>query len=229
MHVHAVVIVAGSPDVLTPLRSAPLVVRSARAVLAVPGILRADVLVAPPGSGAPRSGVEHAALVSAVDAACAGLPVAVHGSVAALWAHGGQRPGGTFGDGPVTSGSCLLVHDAARPLVPVATARSVVDAVLAGHRAVVPVLPLADTVKEADGGGLLHGGPDRGALRVVQTPQGFDGALAASVIAAALPDPVLAWTGAGGSVHTVPGHPLAFAVHDDWDRGLAERALADPA
>ncbi|QJY50515.1 2-C-methyl-D-erythritol 4-phosphate cytidylyltransferase [Pseudonocardia broussonetiae] len=194
--------------------------------MAVPGILHVDVLVAPTPLLSP---VEHAGLVSAVDAACAGLPVAVHGSVTALWAHGGQRAGGTYGDGPVTGGSCVLVHDAARPLVPVATARSVVDAVLAGHRAVVPVLPLADTVKEADERGLLHGGPDRAALRVVQTPQGFDGALAASVIAAALPDPVLAWTGAGGTVHTVPGHPLAFAVHDDWDRGLAERALAGPA
>lgn len=125
----------------------------------------------------------------------------------------------------MTDGSCVLVHDAARPLVPVATVQSVVDAVCAGHRVVVPVLPLVDTVKEVDDAGLLHATPDRSGLRVVQTPQGFDGSLVRAVLDVAQHDPVRAWTGAGENVHTVPGHPLAFAVSNDWDRGLAERAI----
>jgi 2-C-methyl-D-erythritol 4-phosphate cytidylyltransferase len=219
--VHAVVVVPPSPDVGTPLAGVPVVVRSVQAMLGVPGIRRVEVL-------APRS------LVSEVDALCSGLPVAVHDSVTALSAvpgitasraHAGQRPDGSEGDGSTTLGSCVLVHDAARPLVPVATVQSVVDAVCAGYRAVVPVLPLADTVKEVGPDGLLRATPDRSGLRVVQAPQGFDGSLLAAVLDAARPDPVRAWTGAGEKVHTVPGHPLAFAVADDWDRALAERAV----
>lgn len=219
MLVHAVVVVPPSPDVGTLLAGVPVVVRSVEAMLGVPGIRRVEVLAPLPN-------------VSEVDALCAGLPVAVHGSVTALSAgstalraHAGQRPDGSPGDGSITPGSCVLVHDAARPLVPVATVRSVVDAVCAGYRAVVPVLPLADTVKEVGPDGLLRATPDRSGLRVVQAPQGFDGSLLAAVLDAARADPVRAWTGAGEKVHTVPGHPLAFAVTDDWHRALAERAV----
>ena len=53
--------------------------------------------------------------------------------------------------------------------------RAVVDAVLAGADAVVPVVGVLDTVTD------LHGVPlDRDGLRAVQTPQGFEaGALRA--------------------------------------------------
>lgn len=221
MLVHAVVVVPPSPDVGTPLGGVPVVVRSVWAMLAVPGIRRVEVL-APPTR------------VSEVDAWCAGLPVTVHGSVTALSAvpgstalraHAGQRRDDAPGDGFATPGSCVLVHDAARPLVPVATVQSVVDAVCTGYRAVVPVLPLADTVKEVGPDEVLRATPDRSGLRVVQAPQGFDGSLLAAVLHAARLDPVRAWTGAGEKVHTVPGHPLAFAVADDWHRALAERAV----
>lgn len=212
MHVHAVVIVSGTSDVLQPLGGVPVVVRSVWVLLDVPGVTHVDLLVPPDR-------------VSAVAGVCAPLPVAVYGSVAALWAHAGQRSDGPRGDDVTSPGSCVLVHDAARPLVPAATVRSVVDAVRAGHRVVVPVLPLADTVKQVDAGGRLLSTPDRATLRVVQTPQGFDGALLERVLPAAVLDPVRAWAGAGENVHTVPGHPLAFAVHDDRDRDLAARAV----
>jgi 2-C-methyl-D-erythritol 4-phosphate cytidylyltransferase len=212
VHIHAVVIVSGSSDVLSPLGGVPIVVRSVRALLDAPGVTHVDLLVPPDR-------------VPGVVDVCTALPVAVHGSGAALWAHAGQRSGGTHGDGVITGGCGLLVHDAARPLVPTALVLSVVDAVRAGHRVVVPVLPLADTVKEVDGSGHVVSTPDRAGLRVVQTPQGFDGSLLPRVLPAALHDPVHAWVGAGGSVHSVPGHPLAFAVHDSWDRDLAERAV----
>ena len=58
--------------------------------------------------------------------------------------------------GPDASSDCVLIHDAARPLVPGAVIRRVVDALAAGHPAVVPALPVADTIKRveriADGG-----------------------------------------------------------------------------
>ncbi|NEC19595.1 2-C-methyl-D-erythritol 4-phosphate cytidylyltransferase, partial [Streptomyces parvus] len=44
----------------------------------------------------------------------------------------------------------VLVHDAARPLVPVDTVDAVAAAVRDGAPAVVPALPLADTVKEVE-------------------------------------------------------------------------------
>ena len=67
----------------------------------------------------------------------------------------------------------VLVHDAARCLTPAEPIRRVVDAVRAGEVAVVPVLPVIDTVKQVDGDGYVVGTPDRAALRAVQTPQGF--------------------------------------------------------
>ncbi|NCT91935.1 2-C-methyl-D-erythritol 4-phosphate cytidylyltransferase [Cellulomonas sp. APG4] len=70
----------------------------------------------------------------------------------------------------------VLVHDAARAFAPPALVRRVADAVREGHRAVVPGVPLADTVVQVDEDGDVHG-VDRATLRVVQTPQGFDRAL----------------------------------------------------
>ena len=65
----------------------------------------------------------------------------------------------------------VLVHDAARSLTPSAVFRSVADA-LAEHSCAVPVLAIADTVKQIQGE-FVEGTVDRGNLRLSQTPQGF--------------------------------------------------------
>jgi 2-C-methyl-D-erythritol 4-phosphate cytidylyltransferase len=67
----------------------------------------------------------------------------------------------------------VLVHDAARALAPASLVARVVAAVEAGVSAVVPVIPVADTVKEVDDAGRVLATIDRTALRAVQTPQGF--------------------------------------------------------
>ena len=67
----------------------------------------------------------------------------------------------------------VLVHDAARALVPVALVEAVVAAVRAGADAVGPVLPLSDTVKRVDSGDRVIETLDRSQLRTIQTPQGF--------------------------------------------------------
>lgn len=67
----------------------------------------------------------------------------------------------------------VLVHDAARALAPAALVTRVADAVAAGADAVVPVVAVADTVKEVDDGGRVVRTLDRSVLRAVQTPQGF--------------------------------------------------------
>lgn len=82
----------------------------------------------------------------------------------------------------------VLIHDAARPLTPPDVFSRVFDAVEQGHCAVVPALPVTDTIKAAHrpGSGQPEGSaPDapqvetvretlpRAELRAVQTPQGF--------------------------------------------------------
>lgn len=131
----------------------------------------------------------------------------------------------------------VLVHDAARPLVPVDTVDAVAAAVRDGAPAVVPALPVPDTVKEVeprtDGGPEpVTGTPERSRLRAVQTPQGFT----LKVLAAAHAQVAREGDGAtddagmvermGVEVVVVPGHEEAFKVTRPLDLVLAEAVLA---
>ncbi|MCJ0873677.1 2-C-methyl-D-erythritol 4-phosphate cytidylyltransferase [Streptomyces sp. AP-93] len=133
--------------------------------------------------------------------------------------------------------TAVLIHDAARPLVPVDTVDSVVEAVRDGAPAVVPALPLADTVKEVEPG--RPGEPEpvvatpvRARLRAVQTPQGFDLAtlrLAHEKIAVdgeGATDDAGMVEQLGVTVVVVPGHEEAFKVTRPLDLVLAEAVLA---
>ena len=55
----------------------------------------------------------------------------------------------------------VLVHDAARALTPPSLIARVVAALADGHAAVVPGLPLADTIKAVDANGAVLGTPER--------------------------------------------------------------------
>ncbi len=70
-------------------------------------------------------------------------------------------------------GGCdaVLVHDAARPLLPAPVIDRLMVA-LADHPGAIPVLPVADTLVRKDGA-LMGGAVDRAPLRRVQTPQMF--------------------------------------------------------
>lgn len=67
----------------------------------------------------------------------------------------------------------VLVHDAARAFAPTAVVDSVITAVRAGAPAVVPAVPIVDTVKEVGADQLVRSTLDRTVLRAIQTPQGF--------------------------------------------------------
>lgn len=90
-------------------------------------------------------------------------------------------PGGRSRQASVAAGlratdpSCgiVLVHDAARPLVPLTLVERVIDAVSSGAPAAVPGLPVADTIKQVDDSGIVLATPPRHELRAIQTPQGF--------------------------------------------------------
>lgn len=79
----------------------------------------------------------------------------------------------------------VLIHDAARPFVGADLIDRVLDA-LESHAAVLPALPITDSLKRAHDG-LVTGSLDRGSLWRAQTPQGFhyDAILAAHRAASA--------------------------------------------
>jgi 2-C-methyl-D-erythritol 4-phosphate cytidylyltransferase len=118
----------------------------------------------------------------------------------------------------------VLVHDAARALTPPGLIVRVVDALRAGNSAVVPALPLSDTIKAVDANGVVLGTPERAGLRAVQTPQGFatdlllrayQNAGADSTDDASLVEQL------GGQVQVIEGDPLAFKITTPLDLLLA--------
>jgi 2-C-methyl-D-erythritol 4-phosphate cytidylyltransferase len=120
----------------------------------------------------------------------------------------------------------VLVHDAARALTPPALIVRVVDALRAGHDAVVPALPPSDTIKAVDANGVVLGTPERAGLRAVQTPQGFATDLLLRAYqgagAADFTDDASLVEHLGGPVQVVEGDPLAFKITTQLDLLLAQ-------
>ena len=122
----------------------------------------------------------------------------------------------------------VLVHDAARCFAPVEVVEAVIAALRGGADAVVPVLPLADTVKQV-GGSTVVATVDRAALRAAQTPQGFRRTVlrrAHDAAAGPLTDDAGLVEALGLTVVTVPGSDEAFKVTRPLDLLLAEALLA---
>lgn len=67
----------------------------------------------------------------------------------------------------------VLVHDAARALASASLVGRVIQALNGGEVAVIPALPVVDTIKSINSDGYVTLTPDRTYLRAVQTPQGF--------------------------------------------------------
>lgn len=102
-----------------------------------------------------------------------------------------------------------------------------VDALRAGHDAVVPALRLHDTIKAVDANGVVLGTPERDGLRAVQTPQGFATELLLRAYrhgagAAGFTDDASLVEHVGGQVQVVDGDPLAFKITTQLDLLLAE-------
>lgn len=128
--------------------------------------------------------------------------------------------------------ACVVVHDAARALTPAAMVSRVVDAVLCDAPAVVPVVPVADTVKRVSGE-IVEETLDRSTLRAAQTPQGFDlrmlrkaneKYLAEKPAFVATDDAsLMEWFGV--PVVSVEGDPMAFKITTPLDLRLAESVV----
>lgn len=127
----------------------------------------------------------------------------------------------------VGSSAKVLIHDAARPLLPRAV-RDALVAALDGAEAAVPVLAIPDTVARADAA--LGDTVDRTGLVRVQTPQAFrfSALLAAHECwtgEAATDDAQMA-RAAGFAVVTVPGDPMLDKITHPEDFARAEAMLA---
>ena len=213
----------GAPKALRTLGGVPMLVHAVRALA---GARTVDLVVV----AAPEDGVA--------------------GVVALLGEHGLLDPDGARAGALVVAGGdtrqdsvaralhalpadydVVLVHDAARPLVPTSLVDAVATAVRAGAEAVVPGLPVADTIKAVDDADDVTATLDRSRLRAIQTPQGFLRTTLTAAHAAADPDaPATDDAGLveliGGTVLVVPGDEEAFKVTRPLDLVLAEAVLA---
>ncbi len=125
----------------------------------------------------------------------------------------------------VPDAEVVLVHDAARCLTPVGVIQAVVQAVLAGKRAVVPVVTVVDTIKRVDPEGRVVSTVDRTDLRVVQTPQGFAGDLlrrAHQRPSGPVTDDAGLVEQLGETVTILPGHAHAVKITTPLDLVVAE-------
>jgi 2-C-methyl-D-erythritol 4-phosphate cytidylyltransferase len=122
----------------------------------------------------------------------------------------------------------VLVHDAARPLTPVEVFDRVLDA-LDEVTAVIPVMPVADTIKRVRDG-IVVGTPARDELVAVQTPQGFrTGVLSQAHDARSgeVTDDAMLVEQLGVPVHVVAGSPRAMKVTTSFDLAVAAGMLEE--
>ncbi|MEV3990652.1 2-C-methyl-D-erythritol 4-phosphate cytidylyltransferase [Streptomyces sp. NPDC049837] len=212
----------GAPKALRALNGTPMLIHAVRAMAASRAVSLV-VVVAPP-DGAPE-------VKNLLDAHA--LPERTDYLVV---------PGGETRQESVRLGldalpddiATVLVHDAARPLVPVDTVDAVIETVRDGAVAVVPAVPLADTVKQVEPREKgepepVLATPDRATLRAVQTPQGFarDTLVRAHrTVTDNVTDDASMVEQLGEPVVVVPGHEEAFKVTRPLDLVLAEAVLA---
>ena len=204
------------PKAYVELRGRTLLERSVRALLASGVVDEVIVLVSPDMEP------EAARIIGRIDTAGAAPIRLVHGGserADSVWAGLQAIP---------DDDAVVLIHDAARALTPPAMVRGVAKRVLEGAPAAVPVVPVADTIKEVAADAVVST-PDRSRLRAVQTPQAFRlSALRQANLDYWAQQPeftatddasLMEWH--GERVATVPGDTLAFKITTPIDLTLA--------
>lgn len=204
------------PKAYVELRGRTLLERSVRALLASGVVDEVIVLVSPDMEP------EAARIIGRIDTAGAAPIRLVHGGserADSVWAGLQAIP---------DDDAVVLIHDAARALTPPAMVRGVAKRVLEGVPAAVPVVPVADTIKEVAADAVVST-PDRSRLRAVQTPQAFrlpalrqanlDYWAEQPEFTATDDASLMEWH--GEHVATVPGDTLAFKITTPIDLTLA--------
>jgi len=108
----------------------------------------------------------------------------------------------------------VLVHDAARPLLPDDVIERVLAPLAEGWDGVVPGLPVSDTLKRVRADGGVAETVERDALYAVQTPQAFPADVLRRAVAGGgeATDCAGLVEAAGGRVKVVPGDPRLVKV-----------------
>jgi 2-C-methyl-D-erythritol 4-phosphate cytidylyltransferase len=141
----------------------------------------------------------------------------------------------------------VLIHDAARALAPEAVFHRVAAALASGAQAVIPAIPVVDTVKTVSmtageeaqiAPELVTGTAPREQLRAVQTPQGFElstllraheaAAGFDDAQSAAVTDDAMLVEMLGVPVHAVRGASQSLKITTPLDLILAEGLLEGP-
>lgn len=126
----------------------------------------------------------------------------------------------------------VLVHDVERAFAPVPLIERVIARVRAGAAAVIPVLPVVDTIREVGAGRTLSTTVDRAGLRMIQTPQGFRPDVLRRAIASGPAEPTVDVAGlvasTGNAVTAVDGDRAAFRIGTADDLKAAERMIPTP-
>ena len=123
----------------------------------------------------------------------------------------------------------ILIHDAARLLMPLEVFDRVLDELESGAKAVIPHIPVVDTLVTVDGSS-TQGDINRGALGAVQTPQGFDLELLRQAYASAageFTDDAAVMRSAGYDVVGVEGDSRGFKITYPDDLVRAESLLGE--
>ena len=210
---------AGEPKGLRRLGDLPLVGHAVRRMAAVEAV--DEVVVA-----APQTHLDE--VVAAVDAAGVSSKATITVIAGGVLRQDSVRLmlGAVGGD--VTH---VLVHDAARSLAPAGVGDLVVHAMNQGNPAVIPVLPVVDTVARVAGDEVVGHVP-RAELALVQTPQGFQRSLLERAHRESPPDFEATDDASlvmrlGEKVVTVAGDPRAMKITTPSDFVVAQAWLED--
>jgi 2-C-methyl-D-erythritol 4-phosphate cytidylyltransferase len=205
------------PKAFAPLRGRPLLAESLGR-LEASGWIDAIVVVAP-------EGWEEPSILVAEELGCGKVTATVTGG-----ATRGEsvRLGVAETDGEAAA---LVVHDAARPLLPEDVLERLLGALGSGWDGAVPGLAVADTIKRVEGEQVVET-LARSALVAVQTPQAFtapalraavDGDVAGASDCASLVEAL------GGRVTVVPGDHRLLKVTTPADLALVESWIESEA
>ena len=124
--------------------------------------------------------------------------------------------------------SYVLIHDAARALMPPEVFDRVLDALESGAKGVIPHVPVVDTLVTVGDLSSTQGGVNRDELGSVQTPQGFGVEALVNAYASTtqeFTDDAAVLRSAGHEVLGVEGHPRGFKITYPDDLLRAESLL----
>lgn len=197
---------AGVPKQYLPIADAPMIVHAARALLAAQWIDELVVVVTPGGAGRaeglfvgwPRVSVRAVGGASRRDSVLAGVESL-----------------------DAASDDWVLVHDAARPGLPLAALDALRDAAMDDPVGALLALPVADTIKRQDDGSPPRSADtlDRTGLWLAQTPQMFRLGMLRDALRACphATDEAAAIEAAGQRPRLVAGHRDNFKVTTPGD------------